>query len=172
MTKMSQEAQRAADEIARCCDISYASKISDADERYSFGGAIYPPSNLTCPLLLLTVPRHVSNVMAFDRGGGMLPDLLWTTCNAKEVYTVGLAGKTRVPCSVSILLRLSCLLLIAGRAATADTVALTNGDKLTCDIKELEDGKLTVTVGYADDTELTFDWKMVSSITSETALKV
>jgi hypothetical protein len=38
--------------------------------------------------------------------------------------------------------------------------------------KKLEDGKLTVTLGYADDTELTFDWKMVCSITSETSLKM
>lgn len=92
--------------------------------------------------------------------------------NAEAVCTVGLVGETQVRRIVGIWLRLSCLLVIAGRAATADTVTLTNGDKLTCDIKKLEEGELTVAVGYADDTELTFAWEMVSSITSETALKV
>jgi len=70
------------------------------------------------------------------------------------------------------LVQLICILLVVERRLYADTLTLTNGDKLTCEIEKLEKGKLTVKVPYADDTELTFDWKMVSAMTSETNLKM
>ena len=96
---------------------------------------------------------------------------LRSVVNARKACTFGLAFETGLRLFVCIL-QLSCLLVVTERPASADTVALTNGDKLTCAIQKLEDGKLTVTLGYADDTELTFDWKMVSAITSETSLKM
>ena len=67
---------------------------------------------------------------------------------------------------------LFCLLLITKHLYSADTVTLTNGNKLTCEVETLKDGKLTVKIGYADDTELTFDWKMVSAMTSEADLEL
>jgi hypothetical protein len=94
------------------------------------------------------------------------------TLNAGKASTFGRASLTRLGLFGRILLHLISLLVVTERVVTADTVALTNGDKLTCEIKKLEDGKLTVTLGYADDTELSFDWKMVCAITSETNLKM
>jgi hypothetical protein len=49
---------------------------------------------------------------------------------------------------------------------------LTNGDRLTCNIKELADGKLTLRVGYAGDATLTINWTMVSSLSSEGELRM
>jgi hypothetical protein len=54
----------------------------------------------------------------------------------------------------------------------ADSITLTNGDKITCEIKKLENGKLTITVPYADDSELAIDWKLVSAVRSQARRKV
>jgi hypothetical protein len=102
----------------------------------------------------------------------MPSNYLRSVVNARKARTFGLAFETGLRLFGCILLQLSCLLVVTVHTASADTVGLTNGDKLTCEIKKLEDGKLTVTLGYADDTELTFDWKMVSAITSENSLKM
>jgi len=101
----------------------------------------------------------------------MLSNQLCSALNATKAWACGRASVTRLGLFGRVLLYL-IFLLVTVHPASADTVALTNGDRLTCAIKKLEEGKLTVTLGYADDTELTFDWKMVSSITSETSLKM
>ena len=52
-----------------------------------------------------------------------------------------------------------------------DTLALTNGDKLTGEIQKLAKGQLSVKLAYSDD-PLVLDWTYVASVTTEKPLKV
>lgn len=92
--------------------------------------------------------------------------------NAKAARTLRLRSGDRLPVLGRLFLLLICLFIPAEPLASADTVTLTNGDKFTCEIVKLEGGKLTIKLLYADGAELTLDWKTVSSITSETSLKM
>jgi hypothetical protein len=70
-----------------------------------------------------------------------------------------------------IVVMLICAVVVI-RCRAADSLTLTNGDKITCEIEKLEKGKLTVTIPYADDTQLVFDWKMVASVKSEANMRL
>ncbi len=61
-------------------------------------------------------------------------------------------------------------LMFAATSARADTVVLTNGDRLTGEIQKLADGKLSLKTGYAGDVQI--DWKVVDQLTTDGAVEV
>ena len=68
--------------------------------------------------------------------------------------------------------QLICLLVVAASCSSADSLTLTNGDKITCTIEKLDKGELTVKIPYADDSEVTFAWNLVALVKSDAKLKL
>jgi hypothetical protein len=81
-----------------------------------------------------------------------------------------LAIATQRPTRTFLLLAVGVALLWCP-AVLGDTLVLTNGDKLTGEIRKLDDGDLSIKLAYSDD-PLVMDWKVVSSVTTEKPLKV
>ena len=74
------------------------------------------------------------------------------------------------PRTVSRLALPLTLLLLAATGARADTVVLTNGDRLTGEIQKLGGGKLFLKTTYAGGIQI--DWKMIDKLTTEAPVEV
>ena len=74
------------------------------------------------------------------------------------------------PRTVSRLALPLTLLLLAPTDARADTVVLTNGDRLTGEIQKLDGGKLLLKTTYAGGMQI--DWKMIDQLTTEAPVEV
>ena len=74
------------------------------------------------------------------------------------------------PRTVSRLALPLTLLLLAATGARADTVVLTNGDRLTGEIQKLSGGKLLLKTTYAGGIQI--DWKMIDKLTTEAPVEV
>src|SRR5687767_2335063 len=69
-----------------------------------------------------------------------------------------------------MMVRLFLTLGIGASLAAADTVVLTNGDRLTGDIQKLEKEKLFLKTAYAGS--IGIDWKMVDKLESSRTYKI
>lgn len=73
--------------------------------------------------------------------------------------------RSRVPAALAVSAALLPVLVIGGTRQKVDVIFLKNGDRITCEIKKLEYGQLTVKAPYAKG-DFTINWAEVEKVES------